>query len=285
MLGLEVGAWYAGCDYVRLTSRNRRGDDETPMLYQRVARALVGAATEGEVAFEPWAWRGYYGNTCAGVSYGSGNQGHILQVSGWKAQDEALLSLPYDNVARCDAQITIWNKLDNPDVARLAAYCSRAYALDANGGKWKAPYINGDGKGDTAYIGSRRSDSFLRIYDKWRESGESDEYKWAWRFEVECKNDEAKAIWPEKGSLASSPDYWATAVRSRLRQRGIVLPRLDGATSYAPPRPRREETSIDRRLAWLSNQVAPSIDKLVAQGVSLRHIAERLGLTGADLGD
>lgn len=285
MLGLQVGAWFAGCDYVRLTSKENRHDDTTPMLYQRMAYAIVGKAQEGEVEFQPWAWRGYYGYTCAGVSYGTGSQGCILQVSGWKAQDEALLTLPYDNVARCDAQITVWCTSDATDVARLASKYSRLYAVDAQGGKWQTPYIDGGEAGDTAYIGSRSSDSFLRIYDKWRESGKDEQYLWAWRFEVECKNEEAKAIWPEKGSVASSAEYWASVVRSRLRQRGIVLPRLDGAKSYAPPRPRREETSIDKRLAWLSNQVAPSIDKLVAQGVSLRHIAERLGLTGADLGD
>lgn len=282
MLGLKVGAWFAGVDYLRLTSREVPGRGDYHRLYKQVAYALVAASSFGETDFKPWQWRGYYGEACAGVSYGRSGQGCILQASGWRAQDEALPQVSHDNVPRLDVQVTVWGTDDAPGVARVAAAASRAYASGAPGGRWGVTHIDGGEKGDTTYIGSRVSDSFIRIYDKWRESGQGDEYQWAWRFEVELKNAEAVAVWSAARATSPTPEWWAGVVYSRLRARGIVLPALVQAGRTPPPRAERLATSTDSRLAWLRNQVAPSVDKLLAAGVPYSLVLSSLGLADAN---
>lgn len=278
----DVGMWHAGVDYVRLTTRPQYDDGETEGLYRKCARAVVAAGAEGAIEFEPWRWLGYYGERCASVAYGAGPQGCILQVAGWQAQDEALLGAPWDGVPRLDVQLTVWLTRDVPGVAAEVARRSRAASHFARGGRWKVAHIDGGDDGATAYIGSRASDSFIRCYDKWRESGRSDDYTYAWRFECEFKNEQAASIWPEKGTTTHDPDVWAQIVLSRLSAKGIVLPGVRAARRNTTPPAPRPKTTAESRLAWLRTQVAPTIDKLLAAGVSLRHVEEALGLTGTD---
>lgn len=277
--------WYAGPDYLRLTTKGVNDGGYTHEVYKRVARAVVAAGAEGAIDFEPWAWLGYYGERCASVAYGSGAQGSLLQVAGWQAQDEALLGAPWDNVARLDVQLSVWYENDVPGVARECARRSRAYSSLTHGARWKVRYIDGGDDGDTTYIGSRASDCYVRIYDKWRESGRDDDYLYCWRYEIELKGAQAAAAWQEKGATAHDPNVWARFVLSRLALKGIVVPGVRAANVAAAPPVRKEATTNDRRLAWLRNQVAPAIDKLLAAGVKLDTVVEVLGLTGRDVNE
>lgn len=95
---------------------------------------------------------------------------------------------------------------------------------------------------------------------------------------MEFKGEEARNLWPEKGATSHNPDVWAGVVLSRLKAKGVILPGLGNVARLAAPPVQKEPSSTEKRLAWLRNQVQPSIDKLLAAGVELRHIKEALGL-------
>jgi hypothetical protein len=284
MLGLvpKPVMWYAGCDYVRLTMRRTRDAAEPETLYSKVFAALVEEGALGTAEVEYWRWLGYYGKRCGPAAYGSSSQGHILQVSGSAAQDVSPVAVRFDGVPRCDAQVTIWLSDDDPNVAGRIARASKAFSLDKQFARWKVRLIEGFGDGDTAYIGSRASDCFVRCYDKGRESGLSEEYRNAWRFEVELADERAREVWALAAEAGSTTEYWASVVAGVLRSRGVVLPSLAGVRPNTRPRPPVVEDETARRLAWLRNQVRPAIDKLLAQGVSYAQVEEALGLRATE---
>lgn len=273
-------AWWAGTDYIRMTAKEA-GDADMATVYKRAAYAVVAGTCLGHVEFEPWSWKGYYGERCGSVAYGSGPQGHILQVAGWQAQEEALLRVPHDNLARWDVQLTLWFEQDILSIAKSAAESSVAARGNVNHRPWKVAMIEGYGGGDTTYIGSRSSDSFIRVYDKWRQAREEEEWRYSWRFEVELKDERANANWPVAGAPSPGPYWYAGLVAAALRSRGVNLPALEQVPAVPLAHSPAKATSTDSRLAWLHNQVRPSVDKLLSSGVSLQRVLEALGLDGA----
>lgn len=270
--------WYATFDYVRLTRKVQQDGEAAKAVYGKAARASV-ASSEGEVpTFKPWAWLGYYGETCGNVSYGAGSQGTILQASGWAADNLQGMAVPFDGAPRVDVQVTVWLGRDTPGYAAGFSLASLEAREGAHGGKWAVKLIQGFGAGDTLYLGSRQSNAFVRIYDKWRESGMKDEYRHAWRFEVELKNEAAKEVWTGAHSAKQSPETIAGWVRWYLARWGVQLPAtVSSVLAASPERPNRE-TDNERRLAWLHNQVRPSIEKMLAAGVPIERVLGALGL-------
>ena len=273
-------AWWAGTDYIRMTAKDGR-DADMATVYERAAYTVVAGTSAGQVEFEPWAWKGYYGERCGSVAYGSGAQGHLLQVAGWQAQEEVLLRVPHDNLARWDVQLTLWFEREVPSIARSVAESSVNARASVSHRPWKVALIEGYGGGDTTYIGSRSSDSFLRVYDKWREAREAEEWRYSWRFEVELKDERANENWPVAGAPSPGPYWYAGLVSSAFWGRGVKLPSLEQVPSVPLAHSPAKATTTESRLAWLHNQVRPTVDKLLAQGVSLSRVLEALGLDGA----
>lgn len=277
----DVAMWWAAPDYVRLTAGDPRNEDLAD-LYKQTAHRVVASSETSGLGWRPWTWMGYVGEACGSVAYGRSYVGHILQISGWQAADEAVLRLPFDNVPRWDVQLTVWLNEDVPSLGRRVVEASEAARDRAAHRPWRTTLIDGRGSGDTAYIGSRSSATFLRIYDKWREQGRSEEYVHAWRFELELKDSAAKPYWPSLHGPTPAPDYYAAIVLANLRSRGIHLPPIGALRDQIVPEPlRRRRPTDDSRLAWLRTQVAPSLDKLRASGVDLGVILEALGLQDA----
>lgn len=275
-----VVKWSANVDYVRLTSKGENlGTVEG--LYSAVVHSAVVPDTGATPEFKPWGWMGYRGEQSAHGAYGTGAQGSILQASSWAAQNVCSMAPPYAGVPRCDVAVTVWFDRDAEWVAEAVAHDAHSYAGTQGAVGASVRLVKGFGKGDTAYIGSRVSDRFVRVYDKWRESGEDEEYRHAWRFEVEYKNGPAAKAWATATGPASDAPGLAAMVGGELRGRGIVLPRLEGLCAVYRIPAKAAQDSVDRKLAWLQNQVRPSIDKMLAQGVSLNHILDVLGLTVA----
>lgn len=278
MQNLGVGMWYAAFDYVRLTSKDDEYGKGPSSLYGKMSLAIMGEDKAECGVWKPWAWMGYYGENSKHVAYGSGTQGSILQVSGSLAQEVRRFNPPYDGVPRLDAQVTVWFKRDIPHLARWAADESVQAREKSHGGKWRVNVRAGYGDGDTCYLGSRQSNVFIRIYDKWRESGLAEEYRHAWRFEIELSGSPAAEIWAGAHAAEPRPEAVAGWVRWYLARRGVSLPDTLSSVLASTPQAPRRETDNDRRLAWLRSQVRPSIDKMLASGVSLAQVREALGL-------
>lgn len=273
-----IAMWDAQYDYVRLTARRGGEDDRTALLHRLAARACLAARSGGEAELRPWFWQGYYGETGDGVGYGSRPDGFIFQASGPSAADAREMDIPFDSVPRADIAVTIWYETDASDAIKHYAQVSRRFSASKGALAWKVTHIDGGKDGDTTYVGARTSDTFIRIYDKARESQGQSDYEGAIRYEVEFKGQAAYQVWAAAYHTAPGREYLAGLVRSTLAARGIFLPRALEASRVAAPKVERPVSSTDRRLAWLRSQVRPSIERLLTAGVSRDTILAELGL-------
>lgn len=274
----QVLMWDGGIDYLRLTARRTNEDTGVYDVYRKVALACMAATGEGQTESRPWNWQGYSGFTGMGCSYGQSEQGYIFQVSGGAATYAASYPLPWDNCPRVDVQLTLWLNGDNPEVAHEVAEIANAYTRP-NGGKKALPrYINGYGLGDTCYVGSRSSRRYIRVYDKARESKGDDTYAFAWRFEVECKEDLSPIVWEAAPRSGECAGWAANYVHQELRSCGYILPTLAPSMRSLVTRRIRPKTTSETREVWLRDQVAPAVEKMLADGYNPAYIRELLGL-------
>lgn len=278
----KVQMWHAAYDYVRLTWTQEATADEVQKVYQLAAISALAGASGGEVHTRSWGALGYTGVSYGLVQVGRGREGVMLQASQWAAQAVREANPPYTGVPRCDVQVTTWCDSDPGALPRHYAERSAAMAAAQGARKWKVRLVEGYGDGDTAYLGSRHSSTFVRIYDKGRETGDSEAYANALRYEVEFKDSRAEAAWAGEARQAPGREYLAALVQGTLRARGVYL--ALPASSVAPHAIPCENTpsTVDRRLAWLATQVRGTVDRLLADGVQSEHIAQLLGLSGDD---
>lgn len=271
--------WYAGCDYVRFTYKPvENNTDVRRVLRQALLDAMV--SEEGEIPeLSPWSWLGYYGEGCSHGAYGQSYQGSLLQASGAAAQSLCKVYGRFDAVPRCDMQFTVVYGEDRPDTARHVADASNLAARGQGARGWACRHIDGYGKGDTAYLGSRTSETFVRVYDKSREAGIEKDGWHEWRFECEFKGKQAVSIMSEYLESGATMEAAASIVCRTLERRGVTLPLPEGVRATEDVRWEVAPSSLERRLAWFRNQVAPSIEKAVAQGATRQMILDALGLS------
>lgn len=274
--------WDAAYDYVRLTARGTSENDASRQLYRIATRACVARAMGGECRLAPWYWQGYRGENGPGAAYGSREDGHIFQASGFSAHDARGMGLLWDNVTRCDVAVTVWYGQDECSSIEHHATVSRRFSASKGVSGWKVTHIDGGEHGTTTYIGSRESDIFIRIYDKYRQSKGSKDYEKAIRYEVEFKGDAAKEVWAAAHRTTPDRFYLASLVANTCAARGAHLPRLADASLAQAPVVKPPASDTERRLAWLRNQVRPSVEKLLTDGVRWGTILRELGLMGPD---
>jgi hypothetical protein len=113
------------------------------------------------------------------------------------------------------------------------------------------------------YIGSRASDVFVRIYDKFEES-KQEEYKDCVRFEVEIKGRASKQLWKHMYESGAGVGYLVKLLVDVLRERGIDLG--IGSFDHIPTITlKKERTSVESTLAWLYRSVGPAVGRLVPE--------------------
>jgi len=269
--------WVAGCDYLRLTFTSAAAEELALPWYQ----ATVGewSRRSGFVATDtrPWAWRGYVGSQAGAAAWGLREDGAILQMSGQAAAWGALRDLPYTGVPRLDVQCTVWGQAQPEGVPRAAAAASERARKGAIGRPWRIRFEDGHGAGDTAYLGSRASAWFIRIYDKGAESGEA-QYAGSVRYEVEMHDEHATKVYGSRAREGMVGSTAASIVRGYLVQRGVeeTMPVSVGYTE--PARLPREETPTERTLNWLGEGVAPTIARLLGAGLTRQALCGILGL-------
>lgn len=204
-------------------------------------------------------FRGYKGWQCGRVYYGGRKDSTILCVAGSLA-DERFQDLRScsDHFTRLDLAVT--TRLDPPS-AELAK--ERRYALEegTKGRGFRAGWklIETSAKGDTLYIGSRRSQFYGRLYDKQRESGKP-VYAACWRWEVECKQAAARAAALD---VAGAPDRRAVVgakVRDYFARRG-VQPVWSANDSRLHGKAWAGEPDLDRHTAWFQRTLKPLMEK------------------------
>jgi len=254
-------------DWVTFTSNGHPRDSRLFEWGRSVMRAEEGRGGKRV----PWALRGYAGEHCGKASVGERPGSDIVQLSGQAAADH--LREGYSrcsSVTRLDLAVTVRSAM--PDQVHEWAQWSRF--LDwrrENGSPMKGRFITDADGGATAYIGSRQSELFLRIYDKEAECRQADDDKGAehyagcHRYELEVKGRRA-FVQVEKYLDADNPAFmvrcWLT---DWLRRHGMDSEPINNRNVALSPGFRRR-TDTQTRLRWLENQVQPTIEWLKYHG-------------------
>lgn len=240
---------------------------------QGVKSGLLSAAGWGAVYAEaelgndlkPWLWKGYDGYMAGSAAVGNRADGSICRISGHRAALAFRSAVRNaDSVSRLDLAVTVRLAPDaNPAVE---VYQAVRRALPGQRGRrvQKATHIQTWNEGETCYLGSRQSARFGRIYNKGLESG-MEEYRDAWRWEVEYKGDAGTALASALAQSGDTPTAVAAYVARTFEAWGVKPEWADGsvvADFHSP----RNQTDDGSRLAWLSAQVRPVVARLIAKG-------------------
>lgn len=160
-------------------------------------------------------------------------------------------------ITRIDLAIDVY---DEPiDIIALAGK-ARVKACPGSARKWSS--IKGSEGGTTAYIGSRKSEKFMRIYDKAVESGQRDR-NWT-RFELEIKGDSAKTVANDLGSipLANHAAYVKGIMRALFNPDDDFYQKLmDCEAVHIAATKDTDDTTLE----WLVSSVAKTLAKTMAR--------------------
>lgn len=267
----ELHSW--GVDYLRVTSKTDEGKKAILMTW---AKARAQQERLGDV-LKNGGMQGFKGHSAGPVFYGRKEDVFMLQVSGSKA-DELFPGLAWEhlNCTRIDLQVTIQLPEDEPLLAaRIGEARARAHGYPDRLPDPVQDLKHSYGRGDTLAIGSRSSPRYGRIYNKALESGD-ERYVRCWRYECEFKDMMARNIVADLRQQESLDRGVAGLLRGQFADWGIDIDLPVAGRRLAGSIGRREFDS-ERALKWLSSQVAPSVEKLLAT-VDRETVLEALGL-------
>lgn len=249
----------AGIDWLTLTSV---GGMQTEVLL-KLGSALVADRKRDGFAEQPYGAGGYRGFSCGGVRYGSrGDDEAILILSGLEA-DRNFRMIPHlDRLTRIDIQMTVEMPIAKPAFARLL-YEELKDQHDADEYRYNLRLIQGL-TGDTLYIGSRRSSTFVRVYDKSKDIDGAEPGQF-WRFEAEYKRHKPFAVALRVKQADSKKAAIETLVCSEMQKRGVPL-NIQRTIAFDPFRVPRKETTVTNQLAWLRKSVRPLVRRLAIDG-------------------
>jgi hypothetical protein len=213
---------------------------------------------------------GYKGEACGPVFFGTREDDRgLFRVSGPTAEEafEKYVGR-FTHLTRIDLQITFRpaGRGNNPHVAKtVLRESNRRRSAKGSQNYSHVRLIDGNGRGDTATIGSRSVGKFARIYDKFAESKDP-RYVNCWRMEIEYKGVYADKV---RDILIESSTRDATII-------GLLTAQLDAweVPTFIDPAdpiilrgPIGPVTDDERSLAWLRSQVRPTIIRLRDNGL------------------
>lgn len=256
-----------GFDWLAFTYVDKAHPEATLSSWDGI-QAEIATDYDRTATPEAWASNGYRGLKIGKISIGSRHDGAMLQCTSHWATHPALLSLSYSNVPRCDVQCTIWGLPFAALIPRMVANSSYKASLKCGRKPWSVTLYDTYSRGDTAYLGSRKSERFIRIYDKYAETKDA-YYEGSVRVELQTKNKDAAALYRHVGGGSEAAYRASAAISDALLSKGIDFRKyLLVQDALPPPRIRQEESTTDAKLLWLERQVAPTVRKLRAAGVS-----------------
>jgi hypothetical protein len=247
-----------GVDWVTLTTTAKK----SKVAFWRYFNHIAAEDLQAGYKLVNGGAYGFYGKRARHALIAEKEERMMLQVSGKRAQGAPTLCYQGDNCTRIDIQITF--KVPDGDVSSWLFNAEKEARehVRSRGKPPKVAMVVSNAKAETVYIGSRASEVFIRLYDKYAECEE----EWARgcvRAEVEIKGNRAKALWAHLYVENAGTLYLLQCLLFILTQRGITLPRL-----YLPTEPiypsKETNTKESVSLAWLATQVAPTVKRLTA---------------------
>ena len=251
---------YTGVDYIRLTATDHKPYGAWSDL---VLPEALREERAGRKAHNRWIL-GYYGAVHEHCFLGQNENGCMLQLSGAMAWDRWYDAGNHsERCTRIDLQVT--------------------YPLDGEPGEYiREMYACGQLHGPTGHrrpdlqlvdtpegakmltVGSRTSQLYGRMYDKFRES-RMPEYKSCVRWEVECKAETAKDL---NGYLRDHRGEAGTTraiVKQFWEHRGMT-PFWETYEGMEGRPPVKRSKTDETKIAWLATQVAPTLQVLTEHG-------------------
>lgn len=275
---------YVGtADYARFTLHHDGLNSWRGTRNLALAGLIAGEERARGAHTNQWKFLGYRGEQVGRLFVGESDQGQFIQVSGSAAASAAghIWRMEYDNIPRLDLALTVWADRDCPWLAEEYArqYRELRGYVRQRGRAPTARLVQGWEHGSTLYIG-RRGGTYrmLRIYDKWRESERSEDWEYAWRYELELTNAYAVAAYDQIRNASDRGAQIISIVLGLLERLGLEAPELGVGYRISPLSVPRETSDDERRLKWLRESVRPAIDKMMARGIMESQILEALGL-------
>jgi len=251
-----------GVDWLTVTSKGLVGIQLLNDVAQEAVRASVG---ENKIEYQEFRAHGYLGWRTTTVNFGTRPDGAVCQFKGPIADtffDE--LALEVYNVTRIDLQMTVYMSPYNPDYAHMQYL--RVKATTPEEGQRKYTYMVDLKGSDTLNVGSRQSEQYGRIYDKYGQSKRQWEYKNCYRFEVELKGDRAKQYAKALHKLENRNEVIRDFVLAWFSERNVLVPELTPGNLSSIMAFSRDKSTVEKKLNWLRAQVAPTVQQLLLQG-------------------
>lgn len=281
--GLRV--YHLGVDWLTLSATNTRGQGQLENLFADMIARLVA---DGDMPKEG-KWLQYQGHAVGRhLFYGVSRDGVVLRASAHAADDLMYLlrKIPayYFRPTRVDLQLTAISPVDLHrglfrELSDLSYAAAQAHAQQKRRGRpWHVSLRDEYGRGDTVYLGDRRSESYQRIYDKHFESrnrGEGSYPPRTLRFEVEQKGSQAERQLLRLRRVDDLPGYIGGYVRGVFEARGIAIPVDVAPEELIRTAPR--DTDVERTLRWAEQSVRPVVQRLLSMGYG-RELCAALGL-------
>jgi hypothetical protein len=237
------------------------------------ARKDAGALADRLIALEECAGhqldygrnRNYDLVTCGSFTVGQRAEDCMLQLRSDFARDHWREAARIaTNISRLDLQTTV--RLDHVDDEFVYDHYQQARRRNAElERKRRVRAEINDSDYTVMWIGSPASDVLMRVYDKSRR-GQDVAYLNCWRYEVQLRNERALAV--GRAMLAEPVESAAVAatVDERMKRAGIEVRYVTDGVPKWPPRPRKE-TSDDRRLRYLREQIYKIVRGLEERGL------------------
>lgn len=250
-------------------------DEERREALWQLGNELVNKQMAQKVEARAWRWKSYTGYHVGTVTVGRRHDSTILQLSQGIADEcFARAWASADHCTRLDLAVTVWG---GDEVGNLAERHERECLDWQKGGckTLKTKTISDNGRINTLYLGSRESDLFARCYDKRLESGDS-AFDGAWRYELEIKGDPAQRTASYLSAAVDRAGWVRGAVFKYFARRGIqpIFGSVGSNVSISTIRPVTDQFT---RLAWLTNQVRPCVQKLLADDLG-EEVMDALGI-------
>jgi len=235
---------------------------------------VLGSELLKPVNVKPWSWQGYNGAQTSGARWGSKLDGALVMLSGGTCQTLWRNVAPMrKNCTRLDLAVTVELPSRFDSVAQDVYNQSRLFdGLDGS------LILNSKG-GTTAYVGSRSSRFYGRVYDKGSERGEEPGRKW--RYEVEVKKPVSEVVLSQLLEAMPAEDLIVGYVHSWFVERGVT-PLFSASENRIIVELDAVVTSAERQLNWLATQVSPTVERLCSAGFT-PDVLKALKLTAKQL--
>ena len=254
---------FAGIDYLRLTA-----NDHKPYDTWRQALEPEYAAELASGRREHYRWLlGYYGKVGEHCFVGKGEAGSMVQVSSGLADRlVSPLSSAGGKCTRIDLQLTV-PALNGVDEDLQSAFVMASTTPRRNGHPVAVELQDTNYGAKMVAIGSRASEVYGRIYDKYRES-KIEDYRGMIRYEIEVKQPQSVDLhrWLMEDRLTVFSAKHITT--EWFRKRGVPV-YWDDFELKAPPDVTKRTKNDDTKLAWINSQVRPTLQQLCAKGKAL----------------